>query len=128
MRRIIEPSIAPPFGAYSHAVEIPPGARIVLLAGQVGCHKDGTVPPEAEQQALLVFKNLKRVLEASQMSVRDIVKLNIFAVSADDLPALRAARDQFLDGSAPAMSLVIVAGLGRPEWKFEIDGVAARVD
>jgi len=34
-------TIAPPAGMYSHSVEIPPNARMLFTAGQIGVRPDG---------------------------------------------------------------------------------------
>ena len=44
------PTIAPPAGAYSHCVEIPPNARLLSIAGQGGLRPDGSMPEGFEAQ------------------------------------------------------------------------------
>jgi len=128
LKHIIADDIAPPFGNYSHAVEIPPGARVLELAGQVGCRPDGSVPEGAEAQAEVIFANIERVLAKAGMELSDLVKLNVFVVSREDLPAIRAARNRLIGKPAPALSLVLVAGLGQESWRLEVDGLAARLE
>lgn len=127
MKHIIDPDIAPPFGRYSHAVEIPAGARILSLAGQVGCRADGTVPASAGEQTELIFQNLKSLLGKAGMEISDLVELTIYAVAKEDLAEIRAVRDRWIGDTLPALSLVIVAALGRAEWRLEMDGTAAKV-
>ena len=43
-------SVAPPAAMYSHSVEIPPNARWLVTAGQVGVRPDGTIPDGFELQ------------------------------------------------------------------------------
>jgi 2-iminobutanoate/2-iminopropanoate deaminase len=128
MKHLIADDIAPPFGNYSHAVEIPPGARVLSIAGQVGCRPDGSVPEDAGEQTELVFANIERVLAKAGMTLSDLVKLNFFVVSRDDLPLIRTVRNRILTASPPALSLMLVAGLGQESWKLEVDGIAARKD
>lgn len=128
MKHLIASDIAPPFGQYSHAVEIPPGARVLSIAGQVGCDANGHVPDSASAQTELVFANIERVLAAAGMTLADLVKLNLFVVSREDLPAIREVRNRILPTPPPAMSLMLVAGLGQESWRLEVDGIAARVD
>ncbi len=46
MTKVHNPAeIAPPVGAYSHAIEVPTGARTLHIAGQVGITPDGTGEP-----------------------------------------------------------------------------------
>lgn len=119
---------APPFGSYSLAVEIPPGARVLHVAGQVGADRDGTVPDDVQEQVRLVFNNLEKVLAAAGMTLRDVVSVNYYVCDKADLPIIRSVRDSLFKAPYPAASLVIVQALGRPEWRFEIDCVAAKVD
>src|SRR5215471_5797361 len=44
------PEIAPPLGAYSHAIEAPAGARTLHISGQVGLLPDGRLAPGIEGQ------------------------------------------------------------------------------
>ena len=43
-------TIAKPAGRYSHLVEVPPGARWLYVAGQVGIKPDGTMLQGFEAQ------------------------------------------------------------------------------
>jgi 2-iminobutanoate/2-iminopropanoate deaminase len=128
LKQVIAEDIAPPFGNYNHAVEIPAGARVLELAGQVGCRPDGSVPEGAEAQTEVIFANIERVLAKAGMALSDLVKLNVFVVSREDLAAVRAVRNRLIGTPAPALSLVLVAGLGQESWRVEIDGTAARVE
>ena len=51
-------SVAAPFGPYSHAVEVPEGARLLYISGEVGVLPDGTVPETIEAQAEACWRNL----------------------------------------------------------------------
>jgi 2-iminobutanoate/2-iminopropanoate deaminase len=41
-------SVAEPFGPYSHAVEVPPGSRMLYISGEVGANPEGIVPESIE--------------------------------------------------------------------------------
>ena len=86
------------------------------------------MPDSAAAQTELVFANIERVLAAAGMTLGDLVKLNLFVVSREDLPAIREVRNRILPTPPPAMSLMLVAGLGQESWRLEVDGIAARVD
>lgn len=58
--------------------------------------------------------------------MENLVKTTVFLVDAADLPAFGAARSAVLGPRKPASTLLIVAGLARPEWRVEIEAVAAR--
>lgn len=126
IKRVECPAIAEPFGSYSHAIEVPPGARTLHVSGQVGADRNGTVPEDAGGQTTLIFENLARILAAARMSFADLVKLTYFVCDADDLAAIRAVRDRVLPPPFPTSSLMIVKALGQPEWKLEIEAFAAQ--
>jgi enamine deaminase RidA (YjgF/YER057c/UK114 family) len=111
---------------YSHVVTIPAG-RLVWTAGQVAMDADGAVVGvgDWEGQARRVFENLTRALEAAGAGWSDVVKLTYFVVDVAGLAAIRAVRDEFVDGSRPPTStLVQVAGLVDPDFLLEVEAVA----
>lgn len=63
------------------------------------------------------------------MGVDDICHIAAWLIDRADLPAYMAARDAFLSGSRvlPASTLLLIAGFSRPEFKVEIEVMAAKV-
>jgi 2-iminobutanoate/2-iminopropanoate deaminase len=120
------PGVAGPLAAYSHGVETPPGARWLHVSGQVAVAPDGGTPEGIEAQVDLAFRNLGAVLASAGMAPGDLVKVNVYLTRPEDIPALRAARDRFQGDARPASTLVVVQALARPEWRVEIEAVAAR--
>ena len=115
-----------PMASYSHGIEVPPNARWLHISGQVAVDKDGQTPETFEAQVKLVFENLGAVLESAGMTPKDLVKVNVYLLRPEDIPALRAARDVFQGEARPASTLVVVSRLVRPEWLVEIEAVAAQ--
>jgi enamine deaminase RidA (YjgF/YER057c/UK114 family) len=120
------PGVAGPLAAYSHGVEAAPGARWLHVSGQVAVAPDGSTPEGIEAQADLAYRNLGAVLASAGMVPGDLVKVNVYLTRPEDIPALRAARDRFQGDARPASTLVVVQALARPEWRVEIEAVAAR--
>jgi enamine deaminase RidA (YjgF/YER057c/UK114 family) len=119
------PDDLPQPAGYSHVVTIPSG-RLVWTSGQVGMAADGSVPEGWEPQARLAFENVGRALAAGGAGWGDVVKLTFFVVATDELAAIRAVRDEFVNTAAPpTSSLVAVAGLFRPDVLLEVEAVAA---
>ncbi len=119
-------SIVTPFNnAYHHAVVIPPNSRIVYIAGQVGLRKDGSLPDSLEGQAEQAWTNVMACIQAAGMEAQDIVKITAYLVDADDYGAFAAARAKHLGEARPASTAILIKGLLKPEWKFEIEAVAA---
>ena len=85
-----------PLGAYSNGISTPAGGRWLHIAGQVG------------------------------MTVADLVKVTHYLVRGEDLPAYNPVRLRHLGSARPASTLVVVAGLARPEWRIEVEAVAWR--
>jgi enamine deaminase RidA (YjgF/YER057c/UK114 family) len=119
-------TVAPPFGAYSHAIEVPPGARWLYVSGQVGVQPDGTLGADAAAQIEWAFRNLVAVLEAAGMGPADLVRLNQYLTRAEDAPLLRQVKAQVIGDVRPASTLVLVAGLASPDWRVEVEAVAAK--
>ena len=115
-----------PMANYSHGIEVPPNARWLHVSGQVAVDKDGKTPESFEAQVALVFDNLRAVLDSAGMTPKDLVKVNVYLLRPEDIPALRAARDTFQGDARPASTLVVVSRLVRPEWLVEIEAVAAQ--
>ena len=126
MRRLTPDTIHPPFARYVHGVEVPAGARLVFCSGQLGVGLDRVVPPGVEDQARLCFKAIAAILAEAGMGLADLVRLNAYVVSADCLAGYMKVRDEFVGDPPPASTLMIVQGFARPEFKVEIEAVAAR--
>lgn len=128
MRSLTPPTIAPPFAAYAHGVEVPAGARLVVTSGQLALAPDGTVPEGAEAQARLCFANCAAILAEAGMGPDDVIRINAFVTDRAHMPGYMAARDAWLVGVSrlPASTLVIVSGFTRAEFLVEVEITAAR--
>ena len=60
------------------------------------------------------------------MSLGDIVRLNAYVSAAEYLAGYMKVRDEFVSNPPPASTLMIVQGFARPEFKVEIEAIAAR--
>jgi 2-iminobutanoate/2-iminopropanoate deaminase len=127
MNRKLNPStIAPPGGRYTHAIEVPPGARWLVVSGQVGVAPDGSTPEDIGGQTENCFRNIAAILADAGMSLADVVKITVFLTREDDIAGFRAARDRMIVEARPASTLVVVSQLVRPEWRVEIEALAAK--
>src|SRR3989441_6564692 len=86
MPRVIAPrEFGKPLGMYSHGMAAPAG-EIVVVAGQVGARRAGEVAgPDVESQTKQAFENVRAVVEAAGCSMKDVVRLQTFLTSADDI-------------------------------------------
>jgi enamine deaminase RidA (YjgF/YER057c/UK114 family) len=126
MRRLNPDAIHPPFANYAHGIEVEPGARIVFCSGQLGIGRDGAIPEDVEAQARLCFRAIAAILAEASMSLDDLVRLNAYVASAQYLSGYMKVRDEFVGNPPPASTLIVVQGFARPEFKVEIEAVAAR--
>jgi enamine deaminase RidA (YjgF/YER057c/UK114 family) len=128
MKMLAPPGIAPPFAAYAHGVEVPPGARLVVTSGQLALAADGTVPDGADAQARLCFANCAAILAEAGMGPADVIRINAFVTGREHMAGYMAARDAWLAGVGrlPASTLVIVSGFTRSEFVVEVEVTAAQ--
>src|ERR1700679_4285027 len=126
MRRLNPDAIHPPFAKYAHGVEVDPGERLVFCSGQLGLGRDGAIPDDVEAQARLCFRAIAAILGEASMSLADLVRQNAYVVSAQYLGGYMKVRDEFVGNPLPASTLMIVQGFARPEFKVEIEAIAAR--
>jgi enamine deaminase RidA (YjgF/YER057c/UK114 family) len=125
--RFTNPTALPPARGYSQVVVVPPGSRLVYVAGQVALDSTGRLVGlgDFKAQAGQVFENLRLALAAAGATFADVVKLNFYMVDATQLPALREVRDRYVNAAAPpASTLVEVRRLFRDDVLLEIDAVA----
>lgn len=128
MRPLTPASIRPPFARYSHAIEVPAGARLIAVSGQLGVGPDDAAPDGAEAQAALCFANIVAILAEGGMGMADVIRLNAYVTGREHLAGYMAARDRAVGEARPASTLMIVSGFARPEFVVEVEALAARVD
>jgi len=126
MRPLSPPTIRPPFARYSHGVEVPPGARLVAVSGQLGVGPDDRAPQGAEAQARLCFANIAAILAEAGMTLADVIRLNAYVTGREHMAGYMAARDAVVGDPAPASTLMIVGGFTRPAFVVEIEALAAK--
>lgn len=126
MKQSITPStLSPPFGKYVHGVKTSTSG-ILVTSGQLGIANDGTVPPDAENQARICMQSIVDILHEGSLTIANIVRLNAFVTDRSHIPAYMAVRDEFLAEltELPASTLVVTAGLSRPEFLVEVEATA----
>jgi len=127
MKRHNPVPILPAYEAvYAHGVEVPSAARTLYVSGQVGVdHRSGGLAEGGfDAQCVQAVANVEAVLASAGMALADLVKLTIFLTRREDIPHLRDIRAERL-AVAPAVTMILVAGLHDPEWLVEIEAVAA---
>ncbi|KPK05779.1 MAG: hypothetical protein AMJ64_10850 [Betaproteobacteria bacterium SG8_39] len=128
MNKALNPkSVHAPVGVYSHSVNVPPSARWVAVAGQVGMNRKGALASGIRRQAEQAFRNVLACLSENGMRKQDLVKLTVFLTDSRFIAEYRAARARVLgDAVRPASTLLIVAGLASPDMLIEVEAWAAK--
>ncbi len=115
-----------PQGRFSHVGEIGPNARLYYLAGQTGVAPDGSVAADFAGQARQVYANIAGVLAECGMSWQNVAKVTTYLLDPDDMPAWRDIQKEAFAGVVPASTLLVVSRLARPEYRIEVEVVAAK--
>ncbi len=98
----------------------------VYVAGQVARDVNGNLvaPNDAAGQARQVYHNLGRVLEAAGAKPEHVVKVTTYLVDSADSKAVSEVRLEFFGDHRPPHTGLIVAALGGPEVKVEVEVIA----
>jgi 2-iminobutanoate/2-iminopropanoate deaminase len=123
--RINPTDVSAPVAAYSHAIVTAPQKRWLFTAGEVGIDIQGVCPPSAAEQAEIIWQNITRILRDANMTAHDIVRVTGYLLDRADFPAYAAARTKVLGEARPASTVLYVAGLNKPEWRLEVEIIAA---
>jgi enamine deaminase RidA (YjgF/YER057c/UK114 family) len=131
MPKVVTPrQLGKPLGLYSQGM-LAPGGEILVVAGQVGVDREGRAAADVGAQTRQALENVRAVLEAGGCRWRDVVRLQTFLTSADDIPGFLKARQEvfpgyFPDGAYPPNTLLVVSRLVRAELRVEIEAMAVR--
>ena len=113
-------------GIMSHGVEVPVG-NMVFVSGQVARDLDGNVVGVGDiyAQTRQVLHNMQAVLEESEATMDDVVKVTVFVTNLEEhLVASHEVRSEFFKNGYPASSLVEVSRLVHKDFLIEIEAIA----
>ena len=113
-------------GIMSHGVEVPVG-KMVFVSGQVARDLDGNVVGVGDiyAQTRQVLHNMQAVLEESEATMDDVVKVTVFVTNLEEhLVASHEVRSEFFKNGYPASSLVEVSRLVHKDFLIEIEAIA----
>lgn len=112
-------------GPYSHAIKV---GDMVYTSGQLGVDPaTGNLPEGVHAQTVQALNNLKAVLEASGMTMQDVVKTTVFLKDMGDFTTVNVIYGEYFQGDAPARSCVQVAALPKGGL-VEIEAVAVKAE
>ncbi|MCJ2047960.1 RidA family protein [Methylobacterium sp. J-078] len=99
----------------------------VFVAGTTGYdYATMTMPEAAADQAEACWRTIAGVLAEAGAGLADIVRVTTYVTDRAEAEAVLGIGGQVLAEIRPAATLVIVAGLLRPEMKVEIEVTARR--
>src|ERR1700731_1086426 len=124
-RRLI--STGSPFektAGYSRAVV---DGDFAFVAGTTGYdYAPMTMPADVTSQTRNCFKTIENALTDGGFALADVVRATCYITDAGDADAVFAVCGEKLGDIRPAATLLVVAGLYKPEMKIEIEVTAKR--
>jgi 2-iminobutanoate/2-iminopropanoate deaminase len=108
---------------YVHAMR---AGKTLYVAGQVARDANGQLvaPGDAAGQARQLYHNLGVVLKAAGADWRNVVKITTYLVDSADAAAVSAVRLETFGAHRPPHTGLIVAALGSPEVRVEVEVIA----
>ncbi len=124
MRRVIDTPKA--YRSKSPLAQAIVEGNLIFVSGMPPVDPQGrTVEGDVTSQTRGVMDNLKTILEEAGASMDRVVRTTLFYTHREDYAAIDAVYREYFGTTVPSRSAVIIAGLVRPEWRIEIDAIAA---
>lgn len=98
---------------------------MAFVSGQLGIDRDDRIPDTSEAQADICFANIAAILAEDGMTMANIVRLSVYVTAREHMDGYRRSRDRQFSGTPPTSTLIVAAGLVRPEFVIEIEAIAA---
>ena len=111
IRQIINTSKAPaPIGPYNQAIK---AGNMLFISGQVALKPGTSEMANADiiEETHQVMKNLKSILNESEMDFKDVVKTTIFLIDMELFGQVNEIYGKYFDSDFPARETVSVKGL-----------------
>lgn len=117
------PADVAPATSYEHAALC---GDFLFVAGQIAKDAAGRWVGlgDAGAQATQVYRNIGRILAHFGAGPENVVKITTFLVDRADRDAITAARLAFFGAHRPPHSGLVIAGLGSPEVRVEVEVIA----
>lgn len=93
----------------------------VAVSGTAPVWPDGHVDPDPAAQARRCLEIALAALSELGGRADDVVRTRQYVVSADDAEAVGAVHGEVFGDIRPASTMVVVAGLLDPRWKYEVE-------
>ena len=103
---------------FSRAVRV---GDVIAVSGTAPVWPDGSVDPDPSVQARRCWEIALAALAELGGRVEDVVRTRQYVVSADDAEAVGAVHGEVFGDVRPASTMVVVAGLLDPRWRYEVE-------
>ncbi len=124
-RRLI--STGSPFEKAAGYSRVAVDGDFAFVAGTTGYdYATMTMPADVTSQTRNCFKTIESALKEAGFAMADIVRATYYITDARDADAHFAVCGEVLGDIRPAATLLVVAGLYKPEMKVEIEVTAKR--
>ncbi|MFV0632771.1 RidA family protein [Demequina sp.] len=100
------------------------GTRTVYVGGQNGTDAAGAIEGDLVTQTEQALRNVLAVLAEAGATQREVVRLAIYVKDGADIQEGFGAAQEVWGNYAVPLTVVVVAGLARPEAVVEIEAVA----
>ena len=94
------------------------------VAGTTAFYPDGSVPPDASEQARRCLEIIETALVQAGASLADVVRTRIYLTNVADFPAVGEVHGAAFGDIKPACTAVAVTALVDPRLKVEIEAHA----
>ena len=122
-QRVQSPQVGePPEGTWSNCLVV---GDQVFIAGMTarGDEFDDVPGGSAYEQAVVILRKIKLLMEQSGGCIDDVVKVVIYLTDINERDEVWKARREFFTGDFPVSTLFEVSKLVRPEMKVEIEAI-----
>lgn len=110
-----------PLGAYSQAVKV---GNWLFISGQLPLNPSTgeLISENITEQAKQVFENLRAVLKAAGMDLKNIVKITLYLRNLEDFPTINKIYEEYFREVLPARSTI--QAIPPRNAGLEVDAVA----
>lgn len=124
----INPAGLPAPLGYTNVVVVQGAVKTIYVGGQDPVNEKREIVGKGDigAQSRQVLHNLEVALAAGGAKLENVIKWNVYVVQGHDfMPGYKAFQERWGDRpNPPAITVVIVAGLGHPDWLLEMDAIA----
>lgn len=115
--------------AYSKGVKVDIGdSEMLFISGQIAKDEDGRIVGKGNysKQTEYIFEKIITILKEADMTIDDVVKLNIYVTDMSQFEEVSSIRNKYLKKSRPASTAIAMGGTVTTGCNVEIDVIAVK--